>query len=92
MPKNYEIIDTGDQNPSHIKITQGIAKDLVYMYGKVSPREENGQFILSFVYEVVSNPNDVDCDMPTIRKLMGDILVENMQQNLKDGVLVFGKR
>lgn len=88
----YNIIDKGETNPSHVEIIDHpVAAGLIYMYGKVGFSELKGIPVMRFVYEVVSNPNNIDPEQPSVRQLMGDILVENLESNLKDGVLVFGK-
>lgn len=90
---NYRIIDTGDKSPSNIEITSGHGTGLVYRYGKVDLPALLSQQTLRFVYEVISNPNNIDTESPATRQVLGDILLECMQESLAapDGIIMVGK-
>ena len=68
----------------------GEYKDVIYKYGRVqfaSEPNQLDQLPLKFDYEVMKNPNNVDTQTENFRHKIGDILVEVMEEQLKDGKL-----
>ena len=75
------------ENPKHdltgFKIEEGIYQDVVYTYGKISPREENGKLRLKFEYNVHENPRHANTDSGDFINVIGDILaVEAEKENV----------
>ena len=71
-------------------ITKGKFKDVIYKYGKVqfaSEETADGKMPLRFNYEVMKNLKNVDTKSENFRNKIGDILVEVMEEQLKDGKL-----
>ena len=88
--KSYTFAQREGDDFSCIKITEGEFKDVIYKYGKVqfaSEETANGKMPLRFNYEVMKNPNNVDTKSENFRNKIGDILVEVMEEQLKDGKL-----
>jgi len=76
-----------------IKITDERFKDVIYKYGKVGfAGKENkaGEMPLKFDYTVMRNPNDLDLlDNQEFVDYIGDILVEIMDRQVKEGTVVY---
>ena len=75
------------ENPKHdltgFKIEEGIYQDVVYTYGKISPREEHGKLRLKFEYNVHENPRHANTDSGDFINVIGDILaVEAEKENV----------
>ena len=88
--KSYTFAQREGDDFSCIKITEGEFKDIIYKYGKVqfaSKETAGGKMPLRFNYEVMKNPNNVDTKSENFRNKIGDILVEVMDEQLKDGKL-----
>ena len=88
--RDYVFAQREQDDFSCLKITEGEYKDVIYEYGKVQfASEENavGQMPLRFNYEVMKNPNNVDTENEKFRNKIGDILVEVMEEQIKDGKL-----
>lgn len=77
---------------SCIKLTEGKYKDVVYHYGKVGfAKEENkdGTLPMKFDYTIKQNPNNLDLNENVdFLNYIGDILIEILEQQLKDGTAV----
>ena len=78
---NYEFIDVGELSTG-IKIKDGKYQDMAWEYGKVSFDENSDELKLSFDYIIIENPNEIVVD-DDLYKLMGDILVEIIRDDLK---------
>ena len=85
--------DGDDSKKTCIKLVDGPFKDTIYYYGKVGfAGKENkaGEMPLRFDYTITKNPNDYDLlDNPDFIDYIGDILVEIMEKQLKDGTVVY---
>ena len=94
--KRYEfVIKEGDEFSS-IRLTEGIYKDVIYQYGKVQFAKEetqNGQMPLQFQWTLKKKPEklDLDIDKEGFIKYIGDILVEIMDERIKDGTIIDDK-
>ena len=88
----YVFAQKGNADYSSIKLTEGKFKDIIYHYGKVSfASEENadGKLPMKFDYTIDKNPNDVDLlDNQEFIDYIGDILLELLEQKLKDGTAI----
>ena len=68
-----------------IGINKGKYAGVVYKYGTVTPIEQNGALTMKFEYDIIENnaiPRDQFGD--EFFKLIGDILVEVMEEQTKD--------
>ena len=88
----YVFAQKGNADYSSIKLTEGKFKDVIYHYGKVSfAPEENadGKLPMKFDYTIDKNPNDVDLlDNQEFIDYIGDILLELLEEKLKDGTAI----
>ena len=88
--KDYVFAQREQDEISCIKIIIGEYKHVIYKYGRVqfaSEPNQLDQLPLKFDYEVMKNPNNVDTQTENFRHKIGDILVEVMEEQLKDGKL-----
>ena len=88
----YVFAQKGNADYSSIKLTEGKFKDVIYHYGKVSfAHEENadGKLPMKFDYTIDKNPNDMDLlDNQEFIDYIGDILLELLEQKVKDGTAI----
>ena len=79
---------------SSIKLTEGKFKDVIYHYGKVAfaPDEKalpDGRLPMKFDYTIDSNPrNLLLLDNEEFIDYIGDILLELLEEKLKDGTAI----
>ena len=88
----YVFAQKGNADYSSIKLTEGKFKDVIYHYGKVSfAPEENadGKLPMKFDYTVDKNPNNlILLDNKEFIDYIGDILLELLEEKLKDGTAI----
>ena len=75
---------------SCIKLTSGKFSDIIYTYGKVKFAEEEnneGRLPLQFTYNVQRNPNNLDTEGEEFRNVIGDILIDVMEEQLEKSKL-----
>ena len=68
----------------------GQYEGIIYKYNNVkfsSTENENGEIPLKFTYDVMTNPNNEDVKSNDFRNYIGDILVECVEEQLKNGQL-----
>ena len=90
--KRYVFAQRNGDNFSCIKLTEGDYKDVIYKYDKVkfAPKEnEQGEIPLKFTYDILANPNKASIDTEDFRVYIGDILVELVEEQLKNGSIIF---
>jgi len=89
--KNYVFVQRDVDDFSCIKLTNGKYKDVIYTYGHVKfapePNEED-RLPLKFTYNVQRNPNNVDTESEDFRNTIGDILIEVIEEQLKNNQLI----
>jgi len=69
-----------------IRIRNGRYKGLVIHYGRVAmPIMDDGRAKLEFHFTVIDNPKGLPTDEKLLHKLLGDILVELLDQELSRG-------
>ena len=84
----FVYVTTESQDQTLIGIKEGKFAGVVYKYGKVSfgkEEDENGNLPMHFQYDIVDNngiPREQFGD--EFFKLIGDILVEVMEEQIKD--------
>ena len=92
--KRYTFAQKEGDDFSCVKITEGKFKDVIYHYGRVAfaPESEelpDGRLPMKFDYTVKKNPNDLDLlDNKEFIDYIGDILLELLEEKLKDGTAI----
>ena len=92
--KRYAFAQRQGDDFSCIKIMDGQFEGIIYKYNnvKISQTENaDGQLPLKFTYDIMANPNKEDVKSDDFRNYIGDILVEVMEEQLKDGKIIFDK-
>ena len=92
--KRYAFAQRQGDDFSCIKLLEGKYKGVIYKYGKVGfGKDENpdGTLPMKFDYDIVSNPNKADIDSKDFVDFIGDILMEQLEKQVKDGTVVFDK-
>ena len=92
--KRYAFAQRQGDDFSCIKIMDGQFEGIIYKYNNVKLSEtENadGQLPLKFTYDIMANPNKEDIKSTDFRNYIGDILVEVMEERLKNGKIIFDK-
>ena len=92
--KRYAFAQRKGDDFSCLKILDGQYEGIIYKYNEVKfsqTENENGEIPLKFTYDVMTNPNDEDILSDDFRNYIGDILVEIVDQQLKEGKAEFGK-
>jgi len=90
--KRYAFAQRQGDDFSCIKILDGQYEGIIYKYNQVKISEtENadGQLPLKFTYDIMANPNKEDIKSTDFRNYIGDILVEVMEEQLKNGKVIF---
>lgn len=92
--KKYHYAQRDVDDYSCIKISEGKYEGVIYTYGKVmfaSEANQEDKLPLKFEYTVKKNPKGEDTESEEFRTLIGDILVEEIEEQLKNGQLQFNK-
>ena len=92
--KRYVFVQKDGDDFTCIKIIEGKYENVIYKYGKVGfGKDENpdGTLPMKFDYDIVSNPNKADIDSKDFVDFIGDILMEQLEKQVKDGTVVFDK-
>ena len=92
--KRYAFAQRQGDDFSCIKIMDGQYEGIIYKYNNVKlSQTENaeGELPLKFTYDIMANPNKEDIKSTDFRNYIGDILVEVMEEQLKNGKVVFNK-
>ena len=92
--KRYAFAQRQGDDFSCIKIMDGQYEGIIYKYNNVKlSQTENaeGELPLKFTYDIMANPNDEDIKSIDFRNYIGDILVEVMEEQLKNGKIIFDK-
>jgi len=89
--KRYIFAQRQEDDFTCIKLTEGKYKDIIYKYDKVKfapEANDKGEIPLKFTYDIYLNPNKVDVEDVEFRNYIGDILIELVEEQLKNGTLV----
>ena len=92
--KRYAFAQRQGDDFSCIKIMDGQYEGIIYKYNNVKlSQTENadGELPLKFTYDIMANPNKEDIKSTDFRNYIGDILVEVMEEQLKNGKILFDK-
>ena len=90
--KRYAFAQRQGDDFSCIKIMDGQYEGIIYKYDnvKISQTENaDGQLPLKFTYDIMTNPNKEDINSTEFRNCIGDILIEVMEEQLKNGKILF---
>ena len=93
-PKRYAFAQRDGDDFSCVKLLSGKYEEVIYKYDKVAfepEPTENGDVPLRFTYDIMLNPKKVDVMSDDFKNYIGDILVEIVEQQLKEGKVTFGK-
>jgi hypothetical protein len=92
--KRYVFVQREEDDFTCIKIVEGKFEGVVYKYGKVGfahTENPDGTLPMKFDYDIMVNPNKVDVDSQEFIDFIGDILMEQLEKQVKDGTAVFDK-
>tara|TARA_R100000234_G_scaffold90420_1_gene58697 strand:- start:3669 stop:3974 length:306 start_codon:yes stop_codon:yes gene_type:complete len=84
MPTKYTIVEGKNSAAAAIRIDEGKYKDVILNYGKVGFDEREGECRLYFDYFVLENEEAVE-DNDDFKEVIGDILVELLENHLEEG-------
>ena len=78
----------------HVKINEGVYKDIVYKYGKIQVKEKGDEATLGFQFKIVDlpehlNENDLNRSVEFMETL-GDILTHIIEDSLETGKFKLG--
>ena len=88
--KRYAFAQRQGDDFSCIKIMDGQYEGIIYKYNNVKfSQTENAssQIPLKFTYDIMANPNDENIKSDDFRNYIGDILIECVEEQLKNGKL-----
>ena len=90
--RKFVFVENDREDQTCIKLTGGKFDGVIYKYGKVGfagKEADDGTMPLKFDYTVLRNPKDADTlDNQEFINYIGDILVELMEEKLKDGSVI----
>ena len=92
--KRYAFAQREGDDFSCVKLLSGKYEEVIYKYDKVAFEQkplETGEVPLRFTYDIMINPKNVDVLGEDFKNYIGDILVEIVEQQLKEGKVTFGK-
>jgi len=88
--KRYAFAQRQGDDFSCIKIMDGQYEGIIYKYNNVKfsqTENDKGEIPLKFTYDIMANPNEEDIKSDDFRQYIGDILVECVEEQLKNGQL-----
>ncbi len=87
--KRYAFAQRKGDDFTCIKLLDGEYEGIIYKYNNVKFEEvtNSGQIPLQFTYDVFVNSEKKNVDSQQFKNYIGDILVELVDQQLKDGTL-----
>ena len=86
--KRYIFAQRQGDDFSCIKLLEGQYEGIIYKYDQVkfsTTENSDGQIPLKFTYDIMANPNKEDVKSDDFRNYIGDILVECVEEQLKNG-------
>ncbi len=92
--KRYIFAQKQGDDFSCVKLLDGQYEGIIYKYNKVAFETEkldSGDIPLRFTYDIMTNPNKEDILSADFRNYIGDILVEIVDQQLKEGKAEYEK-
>jgi len=91
-PSRYAFVQKTGDDFTCIKILKGKFKNVIYTYRhvKFAPKEnDEGKLPLKFTYDIHRNPTNVDIENEEFKIFIGDILIEVVEQQLKNNQIIF---
>ena len=92
IEKKYKLVQNKDAKWQGVGLTKeaGFYQGVVYKYGKVTPHEEDGKLRLQFEWSILdSNGLGKEYFKDDFFNLIGDVLYDIMDKQLKDGTLQY---
>ena len=92
--RKYAFVQKEGDDFTCIKLLQGKYKGIIYKYGKVGFAKEerpDGTLPMKFDYDIIFNPHETDLDKQEFIDYIGDILIEQLDKQIKNGTAVFDK-
>ena len=86
--KRYLFVQKDGDDFTCIKLVDDKYLNVVYKYGKVAfAKDENsdGTLPMKFDFDIVKNPEDKDVDSQEFINYIGDILIECLEKQVKEG-------
>jgi len=86
--KNYVFVQKEADQFTSIKLLDEKFNGVIYRYGKVgfgSEENADGKMPMKFDYDILRNPTNVDTDSEEFINVIGDILLEILDEQLKNG-------
>jgi hypothetical protein len=92
---SYSFVENATVNDEwHVKVNEGMFKDVVYKYGKIQVKEKDEEALLSFQFKVIDLPEHLDEDelnsSVDFMDLLGDILTHVIEDSLETGKFKLG--
>ena len=90
--KKYAFVQREGDDFSCIRLLEGEYNGVIYKYDKVAfePKPlDSGDIPLRFTYDIMVNPKKVDVESTDFKNYIGDILIEIVEQQLKEGKVEF---
>ena len=90
--KRYIFAQKQGDDFSCIKLLEGDYEGIIYKYNNIKFSEtenEVRQIPLKFTYDIMVNPKKVDVESIDFKNYIGDILIEIVEQQLKEGKVEF---
>ncbi len=84
----YTYVDGNEQQ--NIKILSGEFTGVVFEYGSVKFLEENDSIRVDFDYNLIENPNEVEVKPHQVTTVFGDIIMDVLEREMKQGGLEDG--
>lgn len=92
---SYSFVENDFSDDSwHVKINEGVYKDIVYKYGKIQIKENGDEATLGFQYKIIDLPEHLDeeelnCSVEFMDTL-GDILSHIIEDSFETGKFKLG--
>ena len=89
--KTYTFVQRENDDFTCIKLLSKEYDGVIFKYGKVGfakDEDEHGNLPMRFDYDILQNPNNKELDNNEFVDHIGDILVELMEKQIKDGTAI----
>ena len=90
--KKYAFVQREGDDFTCIKLLEGKYKGVIYKYGKVGfakDEKPDGTLPMKFDYDIIFNPHETDLDKQEFIDYIGDILIEQLEKQVKQGTAVY---